>query len=130
MMKDEQAQMIILAGIIIAIGIVLLAIIVNTAALSGERTIRQELSDVNYDFKCLKDTYGDVLKRAASESGGNPFDAANYPKYEQQLIEICASEGYALAFDNRTYAGTNATVTITFSDGETTYIETKTYELG
>ena len=125
--------MIILAGIIIAIGIVLLAIIVNTAALSGERTIRQELSDVNYAFKTMKDTYGDVLDTVSDSGAKNPFvepQLSELSNYERQIIEICASEGYALAFDDRTYVGTSATVTITFSDGETTYIETKTYELG
>jgi len=129
--RNDQGQIIILAGFILAIGIIFFSVILHSAAFAGHQTIAQETADVNYDFKCLKDVYGDMLKRASSESGdANPFNAPNYPEYERHIIKIYSYEGYALTFADHTYANQKATTQITLSDGETIYIETVTYELG
>ncbi len=135
--ENDQAQIIILAGFILAIGIIFFSVILHSAASAGHQTITQETSDVNYDFKCLKNTYGYVLRTVSNRGTKNPFygtELAEVTSYEDQMIRLYALEGYAVTFaphdagdydpDART-----AEATISLSDGETTYIETATFDL-
>ena len=135
MIKDEQGQIILLAGFILAVGIVSFSVVLHSAAFAGHRTIGQETCDVNYDFKGLKDTYGSILRHVSNSGATNPFVDPQLNKtleLETQLIRLCSSKGYAVTFVHANYSGAakTATAQITFSDGETTYIETVTYKLG
>ncbi|MCD5409845.1 MAG: hypothetical protein LRZ87_03700 [Methanocellales archaeon] len=132
MIKDEQGQIILLAGFILAVGIISFSIVLHTAAFAGHRTIEQETCGVNHDFKSLKSTYGTILRDVSNFGATDPFAAPQLTTHENQLIELYALEGYAVTFVHVSYddIARTATVQIIFSDGETTYTETVTYELG
>jgi hypothetical protein len=132
--ENDRGQIIILAGFILAIGIIFFSVILHSAAFAGHQTIAQETTDVNYDFKCLKNTYGYVLRTVSNRGTQNPFDSAELAGYENQMARLYALEGYGITFahsagDYNSNAKT-AKATISLSDGETIYIETVTYELG
>ncbi len=137
--RNDQGQIIILAGFILAIGIIFFSVILHSAAFAGHQTIEQETADVNYDFKCLKNAYEDILKKVSDSGAKNPFEGTALDEltdYENQMVKLYALEGYAVIFaphdpseDYDSFAKT-ATAKITLSDGETIYIETVTYELG
>ncbi len=134
-MKDEQGQIILLAGFILAVGIISFSIVLHTAAFAGHRTIEQETCDVNFDFKRMKDTYGTILRDVSRAGTKNPFvipQLTNLTAHENQIIGVYASEGYSVIFVHGRYdsGARTATVQIIFSDGETTYTETVTYKLG
>lgn len=128
MIKDERGQIILLAGFILAVGIIFFSIILHTAAFAGHRTIEQETCDVNFDFKRMKDAYGTILREVSNFGAKNPFVEPQLTTHEKQIIELYALEGYAVTFVHGVYNDTakTATVQIIFSDGETTFIETVT----
>lgn len=135
MIKDERGQIILLAGFILAVGIISFSIVLHTAAFAGHLTIEQETCGVNHDFKSLKSTYGTILREVSALGAKNPFAEPQLSQltiHENQLIGLYALEGYAVTFVHVRYDGTarTATVQIIFSDGETTFTETVTYELG
>jgi len=127
-MRSEKAQIITLAGVIMALTIVLLAIVVNTAAISGQKAITQEVDDAHYVFKNVRDVYGDVLWQASSD-GSDPFENNTLMSAELNMTKMCNAHGYSLIFTDKSYDGVNALVKIIFSDGETMYRDTVKYKL-
>ncbi|UZE92662.1 MAG: hypothetical protein IB616_02335 [Methanosarcinales archaeon] len=132
--ENDQGQIIILAGFILAMGVIFFSVILHSAAFAGHQTIAQETADVNYDFKCLKNTYGYMLRTVSERGTQNPFDSAELAGYENQMVRLYALEGYAVTFaphDAGDYApnAKTAKAKISLSDGETTYIETVTFDL-
>ncbi|MDI6888629.1 MAG: hypothetical protein QMC78_02885 [Methanocellales archaeon] len=136
--RSDEAQIIVLAGFILAIGIIFFSVILHSAAFAGHQTIVQETSDVNYDFKCLKNAYGDVLRTVSNAGTQNPFvdpQLDELTDYEDQMVRLYALEGYAVIFaphdpsEDYDSVAKTATAKITLSDGETTYIETVTFDL-
>jgi len=126
--RSERAQIITLAGVIIALTIVLLAIVINTAAISGQRAITQEVDDAHYVFKNVRDVYGDVLRQVSSD-GGDPFDNSRLTSAELNITRMCNAHGFSVLFKDKIYDGFNATAKIIFSDGETTYRDNVVYVL-
>jgi len=117
---NDQGQIIILAGFILAIGIIFFSVILHSAAFAGHQTITQETADVNYDFKCLKNTYGYVLRTVSNRGTQNPFYSAELAGYEDRMVRLYALEGYHVTFAHSTgdydpYART-AEATIFLSD--------------
>lgn len=131
--ENDQGQIIILAGFILAIGIIFFSVILHSAAFAGHQTIAQETADVNYDFKSLKNAYGDVLRIISNAGTQNPFYSAELAGYEDQMVWLYALEGYAVTFAHSTgdydSNAKTAKAKISLSDGETTYIETVTFDL-
>jgi len=128
-MRSEKAQIITLAGVIIALTVVLLAIVINTAAISGQKAITQEVDDAHYVFKNVRDVYGDVLRQASNNGVTDPFKNDSLESAEVDMTKMCNAHGYSLIFTDKSYDGVNALVKIIFSDGETMYRDTVKYKL-
>ncbi len=130
---DGEAQIITLAGVIIALTVVLLAVVINTAAISGQKVIRQEVDDAHYVFKNVRDVYGDVLRLVSSNGTANPFKSGTLMSAELNMTKMCNAHGYAVIFEHLYYSDKNtplvARATTLFSDKDTTYKDTVVYDL-
>ncbi len=130
--RNEKAQIITLAGVIIALTIVLLAIVINTAAISGQRTVTQEVDDAHYVFKNVRDVYGDVLWQASSD-GFDPFKNDSLKSAEVDMTKMCNAHGFSLLFKDKFYDNSvnppTAAALLIFSDGDTMYKDRVTYTL-
>ncbi|MDI6888959.1 MAG: hypothetical protein QMC78_04630 [Methanocellales archaeon] len=126
--NDRGAQIITLVGVIVALTIVLLAIVINAAAISGQKTVAQEVDDVHYVFKNVRDVYGDVLRQVSDNGSVNPFNPS-LTAAELNMTRMCNAHGYAILFRDKFYDGFNATAKIIFSDGQTVYTDTVVYRL-
>jgi len=131
--RSERAQIITLAGVIIALTIVLLAVVVNTAAISGQRTAMQEVDDAHYVFKNVRDVYGDVLRQASDDETKNPFTNSTLATIETNMAKMCNAHGFSILFKDKYYDGSapipTATVMLIFSDGDTAYKDNVAYGL-
>jgi len=130
--RNEKAQMITLAGVIIALTVVLLAIVVNTAAISGQKTVMQEVDDAHYVFKNVRDVYGDVLRRVSNNGSASPFNP-NLTAAELNMTRILGAHGYSTVFEHRDVdlhaIPPNAVALIIFSDKDMVYRDDVMYDL-
>jgi len=130
---DGEAQIITLAGVTIALTVVLLAIVINTAAISGQRTAMQEVDDAHYVFKNVRDVYGDVLRQASNNGVTDPFKNDNLRSAELNMTKMCNAHGYSVLFKDKVYDSSinppTATALLIFSDGDTIYRDRVTYTL-
>lgn len=131
--RDEKAQIITLAGVIIALTVVLLVIVINTAAISGQKAITQEVDDAHYVFKNVRDVYGDVLRQVSDDGTENPFTNSTLDTIEMNMARMCNAHGFSILFKDKIYDGSapipTAIVMLIFSDGDTMYKDSVAYGL-
>jgi len=130
---DESGQIIAAVGFAITISIVLFATVYHSAGLAGQRTVAQELDDVSYVFNDVRSTYGHILNQLSDNGTVNPFTGAEYNElqftHEPRMKRLIYVRGFILSISDHDCTLPYANVTITLSDGTTTYIDHVTYDL-
>lgn len=125
MRRDESAQLMVLAAVMIAMGMAALAFVNYSALSSDEYAMSSELDDSSLMFENLKVTYGQAVDKAYQVDASNPGNeleqyATNMTRWADKhgftiiLLPENKSTGYDLT--NETFEGG-----IVVTDGTTTF---------
>jgi hypothetical protein len=134
---DQRGQVIIVAGVTIAIAIIAFATIYFSAGMAGQRTIGEEKEEIGFVFNDVRDTYGRILREVSTNGEKNPFNGTNgdlLSIYETQLGHLENQRGYFIVFTHAPEDYDNATiptanVSIRLSDANTVYVDAVSYNL-
>ncbi|MCD1294138.1 hypothetical protein CUJ83_03910 [Methanocella sp. CWC-04] len=139
MTKDQSAQWILLSGIVIAVGLIVLMLLINTAMLTGHSSAESIMNFPKNDIRELKSesikeayilcksTNEDVTISTAQERT-NLFNST-FDRFVSDIIDIYAYRGAFVeigcvpAANGTSTKIENATLAISYLDGDTSYSE-------
>lgn len=122
---DDEGQWILMSGVTIAVGLIVLALVLNQAMLSGSQSSGAETYFPKNDIRELREESRMEARRMWHETGDslNFTDASR--DYSRRVAAIYASHGQVanVTMTTTDNPNTNISIRVSFSDGTTYYTD-------